>query len=153
MAGGAGDVDVGEKMHFYFINAVALTSLATATFDVKREASRFVAANFGLGLGGEEVADGGKDAGVGCRIRTRGATDRRLVDDDDFVEIVDAFDTVVKTGDGLGMIKLGLEFFSEDFVDEGGFAGAGNARNDGHDAKRKLDGEIFEVVFAGADDG
>ena len=152
MAGGTGDVDVGEEVHFDFVDAVALAGFAAAALDVEGEAARLIAAEFGFGLSGEEVADGGENAGVGCRVRARGAADGALVDDNDFVKVANAFDAVVKSGDGLSMVQPCLEFFSEDFVDEGGLAGAGDARDDGHDAKWELDREVFEVVFASTDD-
>ena len=101
---GAGDVDVGEEVHFDFVDAVALAMLATTAFDVERETTSFVAAELGLGLGGVETADSSKDTSVGGGVATRGATDGGLVDDDDFVEIFDAVDVVVEAGDGLSVV-------------------------------------------------
>ena len=41
----------------------------------------------------------------------------------------------------------------ENVVDEGAFAGAGDAGDDGHDADGKFDGEVLEVVAVCAFDG
>lgn len=153
MAGGTGDVDVGEEVHFYFVDAVALAGFATTAADVEGKTAGFITADFGLGLGSEEVADSGKDAGVSRGVTTRGTTDGGLVNDDDLVEIVDSLDFIMETGDGLGMVKAGEEFVREDGIDEGGFSGARDAGDDGHDAEGEVGGEVFQVVFASADDG
>ena len=41
----------------------------------------------------------------------------------------------------------------ENVVDERAFAAAADAGDDGHDAERNADGEVLQVVFAGAGDG
>ena len=94
-----------------------------------------------------------KDAGVGGRVGARGAADRRLVNHDGFVEKLNAVNPVVGAGDGLGVVQAGEQFVREDFVDEGGFAGAGDAGNYGHHPEREADGDVFEVIFASADHG
>lgn len=152
VAGGAGDVDVGEEVHFDFVDAVALAGFAAATLDVEAETAGFIAAEFGFGLLREELADLVEGAGVGRDIGARGAADWRLVDNDTFVEVFDAVDALMKTGDGLGAMETGEEFVRENLVDKGGFAGARDAGDDGHDAEREMDGNILKVVFAGAND-
>ena len=51
-----------------------------------------IAARLGLGQPGEPVADRREAAGIGRRVGARRAADRRLVDVDDLVEMLDAFD-------------------------------------------------------------
>ena len=104
VAGRTSDVDVGEEVHFDFVYAIALASFATSAFDVKGETAGFIATDLGFGLSGEKVTNGSEDAGIGRGVRTRSAADWGLVDEDDFVEELDALDTVMKAGDGLGMV-------------------------------------------------
>ena len=85
-------VDVGHEVHFDAALAVALAGLAAAAGDVEAEAAGLVAALARLGQHGEEIADGGEDAGVGRGIGARRAADRRLVDADDLVDLVGAVD-------------------------------------------------------------
>ena len=133
----AEDVDVGKEVHLDAALAVALAGLAAAALDVEGEAAGLVAALARLRELGEEVADGGEDAGVGGRVGTRGAADGRLVDLDDFVELVDAGDLAVLAGLFARAVEFLGEGAIEDVVDEGGFAGAGDAGDDGHDADRE----------------
>src|SRR5690606_34990649 len=83
----AGDVDVGQEVHLDLDDAVALTGLAAAALDVEAEAAGTIAARLGLGEARMPVADRPEGAGVGGRVRARGAADRRLVDVDDLVEM------------------------------------------------------------------
>ena len=87
-------------MHLDLDDAVALAGLAAAALDVEREAARLVAARLALGQAGEPFADRREGAGIGRRVRARRAADRRLVDVDDLVEVLEAFDAVVR-GRGL----------------------------------------------------
>ena len=94
----AGDVDVGQEVHLDLDDAVALAGLAAAALDVEREAAGLVAARLGLGQAGEPFADRREGAGVGRRVGARRAADRRLVDVDDLVEVLEALDAVVRGG-------------------------------------------------------
>lgn len=151
VASGAGDVDVGEEVHFDFVDAVALAGFAASALNIETEAAGFITAKFSFGLMGEKLADLVEDAGVSRDIGARSAADRGLVDDDTLVEMLDAVDALVEAGNGLGAVEASKELVREDFVDEGGFPGAGDAGDDGHDAKWELDGDIFQVVLTGAD--
>ena len=152
VASGAGDVDVGEEMHLDFVDAVALTGFAASALNIETEAAGLITAKFSFGLMGEKLADLVKDASISRDVGARGAADRGLIDDDTLVEVLDTVDALVEAGNGLGAVEASEELVREDFVDEGRFAGAGDAGNDGHDAERELDGDIFQVVLAGADD-
>ncbi len=85
----AGDVDVGQEVHLDLDLAVAAARLAAAALDVEREAPGLVPARPRLLRLGEQVADDVEQPGVGGRIGARRAPDRRLVDLDDLVELVD----------------------------------------------------------------
>jgi hypothetical protein len=82
-------------MHLDLDDAVALARLAAAALDVEGEAARLVATRLGFRQAREPVADRREGAGIGCRVRARGAANGRLVDVDDLVEEFEALDAVV----------------------------------------------------------
>lgn len=88
MASGASNVNIGEEMHFDFVDTIALASFAAPAFDVKGESTCLVATDFGFWLSGEKVANGGEDSSVGGRVATRSAANGRLIDNYDFVEVL-----------------------------------------------------------------
>src|ERR671920_1202669 len=96
--------------------SVAAAHLATAALHVEREAARLVAARASLLRAGEEPADVVEDAGVGGRVRARRAPDRRLVDVDDLVDLVEAADAPVCPRPQLGPVKLVGHRLVEDLV-------------------------------------
>ena len=146
------DIDIREEVHFNFVDAVALTMFATTTFDIETKSARLVTAEFGFGLRGVEIANLGENASIGGGIAARGATNGRLIDDDDFVKMFNAINAFMETGDGLSVMEASLELVSEDGVNKSGFAGAGDTSDNGHDAKREMDIDVLEIVFASADD-
>ena len=93
----ARDVDVGEEVHLDLDRAVARAGLAAAALDVEREPALQVAAHLRLGRRGEQLADVVEDAGVGRGVGPRRAADRRLVDVDHLVDVVEAGDPLVPT--------------------------------------------------------
>jgi hypothetical protein len=93
-------------VHLDLDDAVALAGLAAAALDVEREAAGLVAARLGFGQAGEPVADRREGAGIGRRVRARRAADRRLVDVDDLVDMLEALDAVVRRGPSLAPLSL-----------------------------------------------
>src|SRR5439155_16265947 len=98
----AGDVDDGQEVHLDLDQAVDLERLAAAALDVEGEAAGLVAARLALGQAGEPVADLGEGAGVGRGVGARGAADRRLVDVDHLVELLQPGDFAARAADDSG---------------------------------------------------
>src|SRR5713226_8659908 len=147
----AGDVDIGKKIHFDAAEAIALAGFATATFDVEAEAAGTVATFARFREHGEEFTDGREDAGVGGGIGARGAADGSLVDLDDFVDLIAADDFAMRAGRLLRAIEFLREGAVENVVDEGGFAGTGNAGDDGEQTEGQRDVDVLQIVGAGAE--
>src|SRR6476659_426497 len=149
----AGDVDVGQKVHLDLDHAVALAGLAAPALDVEGEAAWLVAAHLCLWELGEPFADRGEGAGIGGWVRAWRAPDRRLVDVDDLVEMLEAFDVVMLAGMLARIGELAGDGAVERLDEEGRLAAAGHAGHRGEQAERNVDGDVLEVVGARADDG
>ncbi len=65
LAGFAGHVNIGQKVHLDLQHTVALAGLAPPALDVKAKAAGLIAARLGLGQSGEPVADRAEGAGIG----------------------------------------------------------------------------------------
>src|ERR1700722_7843993 len=94
----AGYVNVRKKIHFDATLAISLASFAAAAFHVEAEASRAISALAGFRKHGKKVAYGRENTAVSSRIRTRGATYGRLIDLNNFVDVLDSFDSGVRAG-------------------------------------------------------
>src|SRR5271166_3428016 len=82
----AQDIDIGEKIHLDTPLAFTLASLAASAGNVEGEAPRPITALARFRQHGIEIANLGKDAGVGCGIRPWRTPNRRLVNLDDLVD-------------------------------------------------------------------
>src|SRR5207237_8986448 len=94
----AGDIHIGEEMHFDLDQAVSLAGLAAAALDVEGEPAGSVASHLGVGQLGEQLANRGEEPGVRRRIGARGAADGTLVDIDDLVDLIQSLDPGVRPG-------------------------------------------------------
>src|SRR5262249_20056309 len=99
--------------------AVAATDLAAPALDVEAEASWLVAAGSRLLGLGEELADVVEDTGVGRRVRTRRAADRRLVDVDDLVDLTEPVDALVGARTELCLVQAVGDRVVQRLVDQG----------------------------------
>ena len=77
----AGDVEVGEELHFDLFEAVAGAAVAAAVAGVEGEEAGVEAAGFGVRGAGEELADGIEGAEEDGGRGARGAGDGGLVDE------------------------------------------------------------------------
>jgi len=142
----AGDIYVRQEIHFDAAETFALAGFATPAFHVEAEASGAVTPLAGFREHGKKLADGSEDAGVGGGIRARRAANGRLIDLDDFVNVLDAKEHAVRAGRLHGAVELLRQDAVENVVDQRGFPGTGNTGNDGEQAQRKGDIESFRLL-------
>ena len=142
----AEDIYVGQEIHFDAALTFALAGFAASALHVEAEAAGLVSALARFGQHGEEVADGGEDSGVGGGVGARRAADGRLIDLDNFVELLSAVDGFVCAGFFAAAVEFLGERTIEDVVDECRLSGAGDSRDDGHDAEREVRGDVLQVV-------
>ncbi len=152
----AGELDIGEELHFDGDGAVALADVAAAAGDVEGEHAGGETAALGVWLRGEEGADVVKGLDVGDGVGARGAADGGLVDEDDVVEVPGAGELAVEMGGRrclagfFAVVECLHEGAVEDLVDEGGFAGAGDAGDAAEEIEGDVEVDAAEVVDAGA---
>ncbi len=132
----ARDVDVGQEMHLDLEGAVALARLAAAAGDVEGETSRLVAPHAGVGRRCEQLPDPVEDLGVRRRVRARCAADRRLVDVDHLVDVLDPVDPPVAARQRARAVQRGVQSPGQDLLDEGRLARAGHT-GDGHECTER----------------
>ena len=122
VAGFASHVNRREKVHFNFDEAVALAFFAAATFHVEAETAWTVTADFGGREASKEIANMVEDASVSRGITPRRATNRGLIDDDDFIEDFSAADFVVSARFFFGAVPLAEKSAAENVVHQCAFA-------------------------------
>ncbi len=149
----AGDVDVGQEMHFHLRHAVALAGLAAPALHVEGEAPCVVPAPARLRHAGEKLADRREEARVGRRIGARRAADGALVHAHHLVEELETLDGVVRRRIGGRPVEVPRRSGVERVVHERGLARAGHAGHAHEKAERHLDVDAFQVVAARAADG
>ena len=146
------DIDVRQEVHLDLDDAVALARLAAPALDVEREAARQIAARLGLGQPGEPVADRREAAGIGRRVRARRAADRRLVDVDDLVEKLDAFEPAERRRLLARVVEPLGERLVQGLDDQGRLAAARDAGDAAEGAERDLGGDVLQIVPARVED-
>ena len=152
-AGPAADIDVRKEVHLDGLDAGAAALLAAAALDVEREAARLETPDLGIGGHLEEFADVREDVGIGRRIGAGRASDGRLIDNDQLVDVLDALDRIVGQRLVVGAVERLRKDRAQGFVHERRFARAADSRHADELAERELGGDPLEVVAPGpADD-
>ena len=90
-----GDPNIGQKVHFQPIAAIALASFTATPRPIKTESARFPTADFGFGGNRKKFANLVKYLDVGSRIGTRSPPNRGLVDGNDLVDMISAIKSVM----------------------------------------------------------
>lgn len=85
-------------MHLDLEFAIPLAALAASALGVEREAGFGVAPLFGEGEFRKKIADEIEGTDEGGGVRARGAADRGLVGEDEFLDCFQAGDGIVRTG-------------------------------------------------------
>src|SRR5581483_10834768 len=142
------DVDVGHEVHLDAPLSVPLAGLAASAGDVEAESSRFVAAFARLRQHGEEITDRREDLCVGGWIRTRRAADRGLIDAHNLVDLLHAFEGIMRAGLFARPIDRFRQGAVENVVDQRAFAATAYAGHNRHYAERNADRQILQVVLA-----
>ena len=81
VAVGAGDVEVGEKLHFDLFETVSGAAVAAAGTGVEGEETGVEITGLGLGSAGEELADGIEGTEENGGSGARGSGDGGLIDE------------------------------------------------------------------------
>ena len=118
-------VHIGQEVHFHFQHAIALASLAAAAFDVEREAAHAVTPFARQRHARIQFAYRRENACVSGRVGARSAANRALVDIDDFVELLHAFDVGIRRWLVFGgTVQIAGGDFGQGVVNQGRFAAA-----------------------------
>ena len=137
-------------MHLDLDLAIPAAHFAPAALDAEREPPRLVAPGTRLGCARVQLADVVEHAGIGGRVRPRCASDRRLVDVDDLVDLVRALDLLVGAGPQLRPVQPVCDRAEEDLVHERRLAGARDARDAAEQTEGEGDVDALQVVLRGA---
>ena len=122
MADITGHVHIRQELHLDPQLALSLAGFTAPAVDVERKASRLVAAHLAFGQLGIQLADLVEQARIGARVGAWRAPDRRLVDVDDLVQVLDAFDPLMVAGHRPGAHQLGGQGVVQDVAHQRGLA-------------------------------
>ena len=88
-------IDIRQEVHLYFQYTVTLAGFTASTTYVETETTRCITAGTGFRYASKQLTDRGEDTGVGCRVGTRGASNRALVDINHLIEMFHTADFTV----------------------------------------------------------
>src|SRR3954468_16087950 len=90
IANRTGHEQIGQKVHFDFLDALPLAFLAPPALHVKAESPAFETALLGLARAGEHLANFVEHADVRGGVTTGRSTDCRLIDRNNLVDLIHA---------------------------------------------------------------
>ena len=144
------DIDISEEVHLDLDEAVSFAGIATSSPDVEGEPARLVAPHLCFLGPGKDRTDLIEDFCIGRRVGPRGLPDRRLVDDDDLVDLGVEDDLVVLPGLVTGLVDDLHHALVERLVHEGRLPAARDAGDDREEPDGELRGDVLEVILPAA---
>ena len=90
------------------------------------------------------------DLDVSDRIRSRRPPDRRLIDENHFIDLLRSFDLLKRTDVSLPIAGFFFQPGIDAIVNQRGLAGAAHAGHAHQHVQRNINVDRFEIVFAGA---
>src|SRR5690606_33883160 len=145
-------VHVGEEVHFDAEHAVALARLAPATLHVEREAPGLVAPGTRVRQPGIELAEVREDPGIRRGVRARRAPDRRLVDTDDLIDVLEPLDPIAGPHPTRRAVELGPDGREQRVHDQAALARAAHTGDGRDEPDGDLERDVAQVVRARPDD-
>ena len=148
--------DVRQELHFDRHRSVALAGFAASARNIEREIAGAEAALFRFRQGSKQFPDGVERFYVGNRIRSRRASNGRLVDQDHIVDVLVAFQAAPKLGWRHGFL-MRLVFGrrkrpEHHVVQKRGLAGTRNSGDRNQHPQRDRQINLFQVVRTRAED-
>ncbi|MNJ44472.1 hypothetical protein D3C77_395260 [compost metagenome] len=104
-------VNIRQEVHFNLDNPVPPAGLAAPSLNVKAKAAFLIAANFRFRGLREKIANIVKYARISCWVRTRRPANRGLVDIDDLLYMLQAFNLTVLPRTHLRPIQIAGQRF------------------------------------------
>ena len=141
---------IGQELHLNLDIAFPPAGLTASAFDVEREAAGSVAPHPGFRDGGKKFPDGGEGAGIRGRVAPRRATDGRLVNVNDFINMLQAGNFITVTGFLPRTVEYMGQFPVKNLIDEGALTAAGYAGDTDKLAQGEAYIDVFQVILPGA---
>lgn len=151
-ADGARHPQIRQEIHFEFIAAVPFARFAASTADVEAEAARLVSAALRVRQLREEVADQIEDFDISGRIRSRSSADRRLVDVDRLVEMLQPHDRAMRSRCPVPLIEIAIEHLPQGVVDQRTLPRPADAGDADERFQGDRDIHVAQVVMRGTED-
>ena len=121
--------------------------LAPAAGLIEAEPASRITPHLRLGELGKELSNQVEHTGIGRGSRAGSAAQRRLVNADDFINVLQPLDRLVSTGSQLSAVQGTRGRFPEDVFHQRALARPRDARDDGHHGERESNIEVPEIML------
>ena len=144
----AGYIDIGQEVHFYLLQTVALARFTAPALDIEGKPARLIATELCILGRGEKLPDIVKQSRVCRRIGAWRSADGALVDVDDLVDILKSRHAAAFAGLRLGSVFLKSNGLIQDLIYKRGLAAAGHAGHTGNNALGERYIDAPQVIFS-----
>ena len=111
-------IDIRQEMHLDLDDTVAGARLTAPAFFIEAETSFIVAFCLGIRRCRKQIPDQIKCPRIGRRIGTRCPSDRRLIDRDDLVKLLDALNGLMFSRNRVCAVQLLCQRFIKNLIDK-----------------------------------
>src|SRR5215467_1296633 len=147
LAGAARHFDVRHEVKLRGDHSFALALLAASSLDIEAESAGLVSALDGKRSLSEQVADKIVESDIRRGIRPAVPPDRRLIDVDDFMDVLDSVDAVMLARQRARIHKPFPKRLVENLIDQSALSGSRSAGDRDHATQWERDIDRLKIVF------
>ena len=119
-------------MHLNLNNTISAAGLTTPALYVEAESALLITFGLGIGSGSKQVTDLIKNAGISSRIGTWSPSNRRLVNINHLIQLLDPQDITVLSRNHPGSVQIPGKTLIQDLIHQGAFPGSGHTGHTSH---------------------
>ena len=105
-------------MHLDLDDSIAAAGFAATAFHIKTEAPLLISLRLGICSCCEQITDLVKNTGISCRIGTGCSSDRRLINIDHLVQLINPENIIMFTRNYPGTVQIPCQSLIKDLIDQ-----------------------------------
>ena len=141
------NIYISQEVHLDLDDPVSAAGLTSAALYIKAESALLVASCLGISRRCKKIPDLIKHASVSSRVGSGGTSNRRLINIDHLVQLLQSLNGFMFSWYGSCPVQISGKCLVKDFVDQRAFAGTADTGNTGHHSKRDIHIYLLQIVL------
>ena len=134
-------------MHLDLDDSISAAGLTSSALHIETETSLLISPGLGICCRCKKITDLVKYSCVSSRVGTGSSSNRRLVNIDHLVQLVNSQDIIMLTGDHSCPVQISCKSLIQNLIDQRTLTGTGNTCDAGHHSQRNIHINMLQIIL------